>query len=146
MPTGERDVHTEPRVYGTINGLNYGIWTKRDGGSITVFPAVHCVQRIMGQQPELPGPPRPGLPRVERQTLREYGTILAEFVEQKHGDPGGFAMIGHLRVDAQHHASSTISRGLLQRPLGSGDVTVTIDGGPYFSRPPRYRHRCANAC
>jgi hypothetical protein len=61
----------------------------------------------------------------------EYGTIIADFVEEKHGDAGSFSMIGIYGWMHDPCIEWYINEDSFGRLWGSGDVTATIDGATY---------------
>jgi endo-1,4-beta-xylanase len=130
MPTGG-ETYTGASVYGTINGLNYGIWTNGNGGSITVFPDTHAFSASWDNSLNFLAHLGLDFRGDNSMPYAEYGTIIAEFVEEKYGDPGGFSMIGIYGWMHNPCIEWYINEDSFGTLWGFGDVTATIDGATY---------------
>ncbi len=130
MPTGG-ETHEGKSVYGTANGLGYGIWTNGDGGTITVFPDAHAFSASWANSENFLAHLGLDFRGSDAKPYAEYGTILAEFVEQKNGEAGNFSMIGIYgwmhNPCVEWYINEDSYNGLWAR----GDVTVEIDGASY---------------
>jgi endo-1,4-beta-xylanase len=131
MPTGG-ETHTGASVYGTINGLNYGIWTNGSGGSITVFPDAHAFSASWDNSQNFLAHLGLDFHGSNAKPYSEYGTIIAQFVEQKYGDAGGFSMIGMYGWMHNPCIEWYIDEDSFHGLYGRGDVTATIDGAMYY--------------
>ncbi len=130
MPTGG-ETRSGASVYGTANGLNYGIWTNGDGGTITVFPNAHAFSASWANSENFLAHLGLDFRGSDAKPYAEYGTIMAEFVEQKHGEAGNFSMIGMYgwmhNPCVEWYINEDSYNGLWMR----GDVRVEIDGASY---------------
>jgi len=131
MPLGG-ETHTGTNVWGTINGLGYGIWTNGDGGSITVFPDAHAFSASWDNSLDFLAHLGLDFSGSNAKPYAEYGTILAQFVEEKHGDAGNFSMIGMYGWMHNPCIEWYINEDSFNGLYGRGDVTATIDGGTYY--------------
>ena len=129
MPTGG-ETHTGSSVYGTINGLNYGIWTNGTGGSITVFPDVHAFSASWDNSQDFLA--HLGLDFRNAKAYTAYGVITAEFSEIKSGTAGGFSMIGMYGWTQNPCVEWYIDEDSYHGLGGRGSVTATIDGATYY--------------
>jgi len=129
MPTGGK-TYTGASVYGTINGLNYGIWTNGVGGSITVFPDVHAFSASWSESENFLA--HLGLDFRTGQAYTTYGTIAANFVEKKSGTAGGFSMIGMYGWMHNPCIEWYINEDSWNGLYGRGSVTAVIDGETYY--------------
>ena len=129
MPTGG-NTYTGASVYGTANGLNYGIWTNGSGGTITVFPSAHAFSTSWDNSLDFLA--HLGLDFRTAKAYTAYGTISAQFVEIKSGTAGGFSMIGMYgwmhSPCVEWYINEDSYNGLYPR----GTVTATIDGATYY--------------
>jgi endo-1,4-beta-xylanase len=131
MPTGG-ETYTGASVYGTANGLNYGIWTNGDGGSITVFPEAHAFSASWDNSLNFLAHLGLDFRGADAKPYAEYGTILAQYAEQKNGEAGDFSMIGMYgwmhNPCIEWYINEDSYGGLWRR----GDVTAVIDGATYY--------------
>ena len=129
MPTGGNS-YTGTNINGTVNGLNYGIWTNGSGGTITVFPTAHAFSTSWDQSLDFLA--HVGLDFRTAKAYTAYGTISAQFVETKSGTAGGFSMIGMYgwmhSPCVEWYINEDSYNGLYPR----GTVTATIDGAVYY--------------
>jgi hypothetical protein len=129
MPTNGK-TYTGASVYGTINGLNYGIWTNGDGGSITVFPDVRAFSASWSESKNFLA--HLGLDFRTNKAYTAYGTITANYVEKKSGTPGGFSMIGMYGWMHNPCIEWYINEDSWNGLYGRGNVTAVIDGETYY--------------
>jgi hypothetical protein len=129
MPTNGK-TYTGASVYGTINGLNYGIWTNGNGGSITVFPDVRAFAASWDESKNFLA--HLGLDFRTNKPYTAYGTITANFVEKKSGTPGGFSMIGMYGWMHNPCIEWYINEDSWNGLYGRGNVTAVIDGETYY--------------
>lgn len=129
MPTGGK-TYTGASVYGTSNGLNYGIWTNGDGGSITVFPDAHAFSASWSESKNFLA--HLGLDFRTSKLYSAYGTITANFVEKKSGTAGGFSMIGMYGWMHNPCIEWYINEDSWNGLYGRGTVTAVIDGETYY--------------
>jgi endo-1,4-beta-xylanase len=129
MPTGGT-TYTGASVYGTINGLNYGIWTNGSGGTITVFPNAHAFAASWSDSQNFLA--HLGLDFRTAKTYTAYGTIAAEFVESKSGTAGNFSMIGMYGWMHNPCIEWYINEDSFNGLYGRGNITATIDGATYY--------------
>jgi hypothetical protein len=129
LPTGG-NTYTGTNVNGTVNGLNYGIWTNGSGGSITVFPNAHAFSASWDNSSDFLA--HLGLDFRTAKAYTAYGTITAQLSEAKTGTSGSFSSIGMYgwmhSPCVEWYINEDSYSGL--RPRGS--VTVTIDGATYY--------------
>jgi len=131
MPTGG-NTYTGTNVWGTVNGLNYGIWTNGSGGSITVFPNAHAFSAAWSNSQNFLA--HLGLDFNGSKSYTAYGTITAQFVESKSGTAGSFSMIGMYGWMHNPCIEWYIDEDSFNGLYGSGSVTATIDGATYYLR------------
>lgn len=129
MPTGG-NTFTGASVYGTSNGLNYGIWTNGVGGTITVFPNVHAFAASWSESENFLA--HLGLDFRNNKAYTAYGTISANFVEKKSGTAGGFSMIGMYGWMHSPCIEWYINEDSWNGLYGRGTVTAVIDGETYY--------------
>lgn len=129
MPTGG-NTYTGSNVNGSVNGLNYGIWTNGSGGSITVFPNAHAFSTSWSNSQDFLA--HLGLDFNPPKTYTSYGTISADFAETKSGTAGGFSMIGMYGWMHSPCVEWYINEDSFNGLGGRGNVTATIDGGTYY--------------
>jgi hypothetical protein len=129
MPTGG-NTYTGTNVYGTVNGLNYGIWTNGSGGSITVFPNAHAFSSSWNNSQNFLA--HLGLDFNGSKSYTAYGTILAQFVESKTGTAGGFSMIGIYGWMHSPCVEWYINEDSFAGLTGRGSITASIDGATYY--------------
>jgi hypothetical protein len=129
MPTGGED-HTGTSVNGTINGLNYGIWTNGSGGTITVFGNAHAFATSWNESQNFLA--HLGLDFNTAKPYTSYGTITAQFSEIKSGTAGNFSMIGIYGWTHNPCVEWYINEDSYNGLYGSGSVTATIDGAVYY--------------
>jgi len=129
MPTGG-NTYTGASVYGTINGLNYGIWTNGVGGTITVFPGVQAFAASWDESLNFLA--HLGLDFRTAKAYTEYGTITANYVEKKSGTPGGFSMIGIYGWMHNPCIEYYINEDSWNGLYGRGSITAVIDGETYY--------------
>jgi endo-1,4-beta-xylanase len=132
MPTTGGETFTGSSVWGTANGLSYGIWTNGDGGSITIFPDAPAFSASWDNSLNFLAHLGLDFHGDDAKPYAEYGTIIAEFVEQKYGDAGDFSMIGIYGWMHDPCIEWYINEDSFGRLWGSGDVTATIDGATYY--------------
>jgi endo-1,4-beta-xylanase len=131
MPTTGGETFTGASVWGTANGLSYGIWTNGDGGTITIFPDTHAFSASWDNSLNFLAHLGLDFRGADAKPYAEYGTIIADFVEEKHGDAGSFSMIGIYGWMHDPCIEWYINEDSFGRLWGSGDVTATIDGATY---------------
>jgi hypothetical protein len=128
MPTGGT-TYTGSNVNGTINGLNYGIWTNGSGGSITVFSDAHAFSTSWNNSSDFLA--HLGLDFRTGKSYTAYGTITAQFVEIKSGSAGGFSSIGIYGWTHSPCVEWYINEDAFNGLGGGGSATATIDGATY---------------
>jgi endo-1,4-beta-xylanase len=128
MPTGGT-THTGSNVNGTVNGLNYGIWTNGSGGSITVFSDAPAFSTSWNNSQDFLA--HLGLDFRTAKAYTAYGTITALFSEKKTGSGGGFSTIGIYGWTHSPCVEWYITEDSFNGLGGGGGTTVTIDGGTY---------------
>ena len=129
MPSGG-STHTGASVNGTADGLNYGIWTSGDGGSITVFPNAHAFAASWNNSEDFLV--YLGLDFAGTKSYTAYGTIAAQFVETKAGTGGDFSSIG---VYGWMHSPCIewyINEDSFNGLAPTSSITATIDGATYY--------------
>ena len=129
MPTGGVD-HTGTNVYGTADGLNYGIWTNGSGGTITVFSNAHAFATSWSNSQDFLA--HLGLDFNTPKAYTAYGTIAAQFVEVKSGTAGSFSMIGMYGWMHNPCVEWYINENSYNGLYGRGSVTASIDGATYY--------------
>jgi hypothetical protein len=129
MPTGGVD-HTGTNVNGTVNGLNYGIWTNGSGGTITVFSNAHAFATSWDNSQDFLA--HLGLDFNTAKPYTAYGTITAQFSEIKSGTAGSFSMIGMYGWTHSPCVEWYINEDSYNGLYGRGSVTATIDGATYY--------------
>jgi len=129
MPPGG-NTYTGASIYGTANGLNYGIWTNGSGGTITVFPDIHAFSTTWDNSLDFLA--HLGLDFRTDKAYTAYGTISAQFVEIKSGTAGGFSMIGMYGWMHNPCVEWYINEDSFNGLYGRGNVTATIDGATYY--------------
>jgi hypothetical protein len=132
MPTSGGTTKTGTSVYGTADGLNYGIWTNGSGGSITVFSDAHAFSTSWSESQDFLA--HLGLDFNPAKVYTAYGTITAQFVEKKSGTAGGFSMIGMYGWMHSPCIEWYINEDSWNGLGGGGNVTATIDGATYYLR------------
>lgn len=130
MPTSGGKTYTGANVYGTINGLNYGIWTNGVGGTITVFPNINAFSASWNESKDFLA--HLGLDFNTNKPYTAYGTITANIVEKKNGTAGGFSMIGMYGWMHSPCIEWYINEDAWNGLGARGTVTATIDGGTYY--------------
>jgi hypothetical protein len=129
FPTGGT-TYTGTNVNGSADGLNYGIWTNGSGGSITVFPSAHAFSASWNNSMDFLA--HVGLDFNTQKDYTAYGTIQADFVENKTGTSGGFSSIGMYgwmhSPCIEWYINEDSFTGLAPR----GSVTAVIDGETYY--------------
>ncbi len=130
MPTSGATTKTGTNVYGTANGLNYGIWTNGSGGSITVFSTAHAFSTSWSESKDFLA--HLGLDFNPPKVYTAYGTISAQFVEKKSGTAGGFSMIGMYGWMHSPCIEWYINEDSWNGLGGSGSTMATIDGATYY--------------
>jgi hypothetical protein len=130
MPTEGAKSYTGSSVNGTVNGLNYGIWTNGSGGTITVYPNAHAFSASWNNSQDFLA--HLGLDFRPGKAWTEYGTIAANYVEKKSGSGGGFSMIGMYGWTQNPCVEWYINEDSYNGLGARGNVTVTIDGGTYY--------------
>jgi len=129
MPTGG-NTYTGTNVNGTVNGLNYGIWTNGSGGSITVFPTAHAFSTTWSNSQDFLA--HLGLDFNSSKSYTAYGTITANYVEVKSGTAGGFSMIGMYGWTHSPCVEWYINEDSWNGLNARGTITATIDGSTYY--------------
>ena len=129
MPTNGK-TYTGASVYGTSNGLNYGIWTNGVGGTITVFPDVRAFAASWSESLNFLA--HLGLDFRTAKPYTDYGTITANYVEKKSGTAGGFSMIGIYGWTHNPCVEWYINEDSWNGLYGRGSVTAVIDGETYY--------------
>jgi hypothetical protein len=129
MPTGG-NTFTGKNVNGTANGLNYGIWTNGNGGSITVFPNAHAFASSWDNSMDFLA--HVGLDFNNGKAYTAYGSIIAQFVESKTGTAGGFSMIGIYGWTHSPCVEWYINEDSYNGLAPRGSVTAVIDGATYY--------------
>jgi endo-1,4-beta-xylanase len=129
MPTGGK-TYTGSSVYGTADGLGYGIWTNGSGGSITVFTDAHAFSASWNNSQDFLA--HLGLDFRPAKAWDSYASIVAEFSEIKSGTAGGFSMIGMYGWTNSPCIEWYINEDSWNGLGGGGNVTATIDGGTYY--------------
>ncbi len=133
MPTGGITVDLTSWISGqAADGLSYGGWTNGNGGTITYFPDAHAFAASWNNSENYLA--HLGLDFDGSRGYSEYGTIIAEFVEQKHGEAGGFSMIGMYGWTHNPCVEWYIDEDSYHGLWGRGDVTADIDGATYYLR------------
>jgi hypothetical protein len=128
FPTGGK-TYTGTNVYGTSDGLNYGIWTNGSGGSITVFPDAHAFSASWSNSSDFLA--HVGLDFNPPKAYTSYGTITAQFVEMKTGSAGGFSSIGIYGWTHSPCVEWYINEDAFGNLYANGGTTATIDGATY---------------
>jgi endo-1,4-beta-xylanase len=133
MPTGGVTVDLTSWISGqAADGLSYGGWTNGNGGTVTYFPDAHAFAASWNNSENFLA--HLGLDFDGSRSYSEYGTIIAEFVEEKHGEAGGFSMIGMYGWTHNPCVEWYIDEDSYHGLYGRGDVTATIDGATYYLR------------
>ena len=132
MPTTGGETFTGSSVWGTANGFSYGIWTNGDGGSITIFPDAPAFSASWDNSLNFLAHLGLDFHGDDAKPYAEYGTIIAEFVEEKYGDAGDFSMIGIYGWMHDPCIEWYINEDSFGRLWGFGDITATIDGATYY--------------
>jgi endo-1,4-beta-xylanase len=133
MPSGGVTVDLTSWISGrAADGLSYGGWTNGNGGTVTYFPDAHAFAASWNNSENFLA--HLGLDFDGSRGYAEYGTIVAEFVEQKHGDAGGFSMIGMYGWTHNPCVEWYIDEDSYHGLYGRGDVTASIDGAKYYLR------------
>ena len=129
MPAGGK-TYTGKSVYGTANGLGYGIWTNGVGGDITVFTDAHAFSASWSESQDFLA--HLGLDFRPAKDWTTLGTIAAEYSEVKSGTAGGFSMIGMYGWTNSPCVEWYINEDSWKGLGGGGTVTADIDGGTYY--------------
>ena len=129
MPTDGK-TYTGANVNGTINGLNYGIWTNGSGGTITVFSSAHAFAASWSESLNFLA--HLGLDFRNNNPYTAYGTITANYVEKKSGTAGGFSMIGMYGWMHNPCIEWYINEDSWNGLYGRGSITAVIDGETYY--------------
>ena len=133
MPSGGVTVDLTSWISGqAADGLSYGGWTNGNGGTITYFPDAHAFAASWNNSENYLA--HLGLDFDGSRPYTDYGTIIAEFVENKYGDAGGFSMIGMYGWTHNPCVEWYIDEDSYHGLWGRGDVTATIDGATYYLR------------
>jgi hypothetical protein len=132
MPEGGSTTKTGKSVYGTANGLGYGIWTNGIGGSITVFDTAHAFSASWSESRDFQA--HLGLDFRPGKDWTTLGTIAAEFSEVKSGTAGGFSMIGMYGWTQSPCVEWYINEDSWRGMSGGSGTAVEIDGGTYYIR------------
>ncbi|HMA96738.1 MAG TPA: glycoside hydrolase family 11 protein [Polyangiaceae bacterium] len=146
MPTGGQ-TYTGSSVNGTINGLNYGIWTNGAGGDITVFSDAKAFSTSWNESKNFLAHLGLDFWGSAAKAYTAFGTITAQFVEKKSGTAGQFSMIGIYGWTQNPCVEWYINEDSYNGLYGGGSVTATIDGGTYsLSSTTTTGTEGANAC
>ncbi len=129
MPTDGAKTYTGKNVNGSVNGLNYGIWTNGNGGSITVFSNAHAFSTAWDNSQNFLA--HLGLDFNTGKAWTAYGTIQAQFVEVKKGTAGNFSNIGMYGWTHNPCVEWYINEDAYNGLYARGNVTATIDGATY---------------
>jgi hypothetical protein len=129
MPTGGT-TRTGTNINGTADGLNYGIWTNGNGGSITVFPNAHAFSASWDNSQDFLA--HVGLDFNNSKAYTAYGTISADFVETKTGTSGSFSSIGIYGWMHSPCIEWYINEDSFTTLRPRGSTTVVIDGATYY--------------
>lgn len=132
MPEGAGTTKTGKSVYGTANGLGYGIWTNGDGGSITVWDNAHAFSASWAESKDFLA--HLGLDFRPGKDWTTLGEIKAEFSEVKSGTAGGFSMIGMYGWTQSPCVEWYINEDSWKGMNGGSGTAVEIDGGTYYIR------------
>jgi endo-1,4-beta-xylanase len=132
MPEGAGTTKTGKSVYGTANGLGYGIWTNGSGGSITVWDTAHAFSASWSESQDFLA--HLGLDFRPAKEWATLGEIKAEFSEVKSGTAGGFSMIGMYGWTNSPCVEWYINEDAWGRFGGGSGTAVDIDGGTYYIR------------
>ena len=131
MPTGGVTVDLTSWISGeAADGLSYGGWTNGNGGTVTYFPDAHAFAASWNNSQNFLA--HLGLDFDGSKSYTEYGTIVAQFVENKSGDAGNFSMIGMYGWTHNPCVEWYIDEDSFNGLYGWGDVTATIDGATYY--------------
>jgi endo-1,4-beta-xylanase len=132
MPTEGGKSYTGASVNGTISGLNYGIWTNGDGGTITVFPSTPpAFSTSWSESKNFLAHLGLDFYGSAAKAYTAFGTITAQYVEKKSGTAGSFSMIGIYGWTQSPCVEWYINEDSYGGLYGGGSVTATIDGGTY---------------
>jgi hypothetical protein len=123
---------TGKSVYGTANGLGYGIWTNGDGGSITYYTDAHAFSASWSESKNFLA--HLGLDFRPGKDWTTLGEIKAEFSEVKSGTAGPWSMIGMYGWTQNPCVEWYINEDAWGRFGGSGTLTAEIDGATYYLR------------
>jgi hypothetical protein len=146
MPTGGQ-TYTGSSVNGTINGLNYGIWTNGSGGSITVFSNAKAFSTAWSESKNFLAHLGLDFYGSAAKAYTAFGTITAQFVENKSGTAGQFSMIGIYGWTQSPCVEWYINEDAYNGLYGGGSVTAAIDGSTYsLSSTSTTGTEGANAC
>jgi len=129
LPTGGT-TYNGTALNGTVDGLNYGIWTNGSGGSITVFPSAHSFAASWNNSMDFMA--HLGLDYKGTKSYTAYGTITAQFSESKTGTSGSFSLIGMYGWMQSPCVEWYINEDSFTNLNPTGDVTATIDGATYY--------------
>jgi hypothetical protein len=129
FPSGGQ-TRTGSNINGSADGLNYGIWTNGSGGSITTFTNAHAFSASWNNSSDFLA--HLGLDFNASKSYTAYGTIQAQFVEQKSGSGGGFSSIGMYGWMHSPCVEWYINEDSFNGLGSRGGTTVTIDGGTYY--------------
>jgi hypothetical protein len=129
LPTGG-NTYTGTNVNGSVNGMNYGIWTNGSGGSITVFPNAHAFSTTWNNSMDFLA--HLGLDFNPGKAYTAYGTIQAQFSEKKSGTGGGFSMIGMYGWMHSPCVEWYINEDSYNGLSAKGSITTVIDGETYY--------------
>jgi hypothetical protein len=131
MPTGGVTVDLTSWISGqAADGLSYGGWTNGAGGTITYFTDAHAFAASWNNSDNYLA--HLGLDFDGSKGYTEYGTIIAEFVENKSGDAGNFSMIGMYGWMHNPCIEWYINEDSYNGLFGRGDITASIDGATYY--------------
>lgn len=129
MPEGGT-TKTGKSVYGTANGLGYGIWTNGDGGSITYYNDAHAFSASWSESKNFLA--HLGLDFRPGKDWTTLGDIKAEYSEVKSGTAGPWSMIGIYGWTQSPCVEWYINEDAWGRFGGSGSLTAEIDGSTYY--------------
>jgi endo-1,4-beta-xylanase len=129
MPSGGT-TRTGTSVNGTADGLNYGIWSNGNAGSITVFPNAHAFSASWNNSSDFLA--HLGSDFAATKSYTAYGTITANYVEVKSGTGGGFSSIGMYGWMQSPCVEWYINEDSYSPWSTRGSITATIDGATYY--------------
>jgi hypothetical protein len=128
MPSGG-NTQSGSNVYGTADGLGYGIWSNGSGGSITTFANAHAFSASWNNGGDFLA--HLGLDFDSSKSYTAYGTIAAQIAESKTGTGGGYSSIGMYGWTQNPCVEWYIVDDSFNA-MQKGSVTATVDGGTYY--------------